>query len=296
MAWWDDLELPGATVTGQFGYVTADGPDEDNNPDVILTEGTVTFTATTPAARVDGSWLGIQSVTARIFDGEIVVDEEDLRPVRLLATDANIGVADWAWKATFDIKGFTLAPLTFKAPRDTTVNLTADLIPIKSQPYQIIEGASIVDAEVSGDGTMRFELSDGSYTTWIDVPNGERGLPGERGEPGAKGEDGASATLAMGSVTAGSTADAWMTGTPLARELHLTLPRGAKGDKGDPGDKGEPGDPATPVSGTVSVTEGGSWDASLDLSGGVLNLGLTVPPTVDGDWSPAIAALNAAAT
>ena len=29
---------------------------------------------------------------------------------------------------------------------------------------------------------------------------------------------------------------------------------------------------------SVTVTEGGSWGASLDLSGGILNLGLTVPP------------------
>ena len=241
MAWFDELNLPGATIDGFFGYVTSDGPDEDDNPDVMLAGGTVTFTATTPAARVDGAWLGIAAVTAHIFEGRLIVSEENPLPVRLLATDANIGVADWAWRATFDIKGFTLAPLTFKAPRNTTVNLTADLIPIKSQPYQIIEGASIVDAEVSGEGTMRFELSDGSFTSWIDVPNGERGLPGEKGDPGPKGADGDSATLAMGSVTAGSTADAWMTGTPLARELHLTLPRGAKGDRGEAGPRGPEG-------------------------------------------------------
>ena len=29
---------------------------------------------------------------------------------------------------------------------------------------------------------------------------------------------------------------------------------------------------------SVTVTEGGQWDATLDLSGGILNLGLTVPP------------------
>src|SRR5699024_3584944 len=142
MAWFDELNLPGATIDGFFGYVTADGPDEDDNPDVMLADGTVTITATTPAARVDGAWLGIQAVTAHVFEGRLIVSEENPQPVRLLATDANIGVADWARRATFDVKGFTLAPLTFKAPRDATVNLTADLIPIKSQPYQIIEGAS----------------------------------------------------------------------------------------------------------------------------------------------------------
>lgn len=232
MAWFDDLNLPGATIDGFFGYVTADGPDEDDNPDVMLADGTVTFTATTPAARVDGSWLGIQPVTAQIFEGRLIVSEENPQPVRILATDANIGVADWAWRATFDIKGFTLAPLTFKAPRNTTVNLTADLIPIKSQPYQIIEGASIVDAEVDGVGKMRFEMSDGSFTKWVDIPNGEQGIQGERGPKGDPGKDGTAATLAMGTVTAGATADAWMTGTATDKQLNLTLPRGAKGDKG----------------------------------------------------------------
>lgn len=245
MAWFDEFNLPGATIDGHFGYVTSDGPDEDDNPDVVLANGWVTFTATTPAARVDGAWLGIQPVRAQIFQGQIVTSEEDPRPVRILATDANIGVADWAWRASFDVAGFNLADLTFKAPRNTTVNVTADLIPIKSQPYQIIEGASIVDAEVDDDGKMRFEMSDGSFTKWVDIPNGEQGIRGERGEKGDAGKDGTAATLAMGSVTAGAAADAWMTGTPLARELNLTLPRGSKGDRGETGARGPAGPSVT---------------------------------------------------
>ena len=237
----EELNLPAATIDGWFGFVSSDGPDEGDAPDITLTNGTVRFVATTEAARIDGAWLGIEPIEARILNGRIVTDVEHQLPVRLLATDANIGVADWAWRATFDVPGFKLDPLTFRAPRGTTVNLTADLIPIKSQPYQIIEGASIVDAEVSGEGTMRFELSDGTFTRWMDVPNGERGLPGEKGDPGAKGEDGAAATLAMGSVTAGTAADAWMTGTPLARELNLVLPRGQKGDRGEAGPRGPAG-------------------------------------------------------
>ena len=245
MAWFDEFNLPGATIEGYFGFIKADGPDDDDYPDVILANGTVTFTATTEAARIDGSWLGIQPVTAQIFEGQIVISEEDPRPVRLLATDAPIGVADWAWRASFRVPGFQLNSLTFHAPRDKTVNLTADLIPIESQPYQIIEGASIVNAEVDGEGRMRFELSDGTFTQWVDVPNGEQGIQGERGEKGDPGKDGTAATLAMGTVTAGATADAWMTGTPLARELHLTLPRGQKGDRGEQGVRGPVGPSVT---------------------------------------------------
>ena len=274
MAWFDEFNLPGATIDGYFGSIQADGPDDDDYPDVALANGTVTFTATTEAARIDGAWLGIQPVTAQIFEGQIVISEEDPRPVRLLATDAPIGVADWAWRASFNVPGFRLNDLTFRAPRDTTVNLTADLIPIKSQPYQIIEGASIVDAEVDGAGRMRFELSDGTFTQWVDVPNGEQGIQGERGEKGDPGKDGTAATLAMGTVTAGATADAWMTGTPLTRELHLTLPRGPKGDKGTDATQ-----PTIEWDGTVLKVDGKS---SPDLKGTSGIASVTSPR--DGVW------------
>ena len=274
MAWFDEFNLPGATIDGYFGFIQADGPDDDDYPDVALANGTVTFTATTEAARIDGAWLGIEPVTAQIFEGQIVISEEDPRPVRLLATDAPIGVADWAWKASFNVPGFRLNDLTFRAPRNTTVNLTADLIPIKSQPYQIIEGASIVDAEVDGDGRMRFEMSDGTFTQWVDVPNGEQGIQGERGEKGDPGKDGTAATLAMGTVTAGATADAWMTGTPLTRELHLTLPRGPKGDKGTDATQ-----PTIEWDGTVLKVDGKS---SPDLKGTSGIASVTSPR--DGVW------------
>ena len=259
MAWFDDFNLPGATIDGYFGFIQADGPDDDDYPDVVLADGTVTFTATTEAARIDGAWLGIESVTAQIFEGQIVISEEDPRPVRLLATDAPIGVADWAWKASFNVPGFRLNDLTFRAPRNTTVNLTADLIPIKSQPYQIIEGASIVDAEVDGAGRMRFELSDGTFTRWVDVPNGEQGIQGERGEKGDPGKDGAAASLTMGTVTAGATADAWMAGTATDKQLNLTLPRGQKGDRGEQGLRGPAGASVTRTApGVFTIEEVGA--------------------------------------
>lgn len=274
MAWFDDLNLPGATIDGYFGFIHADGPDDDDYPDVALANGWVTFKATTPAARVDGAWLGIEEVRAQIFEGQIIMSEEDSRPVRLLATDAPIGVADWAWTATFDLGGFALAPLTFKAPRDTTVNLTADLIPIKSQPYQIIEGASIVDTEVDTAGErMRFKMSDGTFTKWVSVPNGEPGAKGDKGDKGDPGADGQSPTIAMGAVSTGTTADAWMTGTPLARELNLTLPRGIKGDKGDTPTWGDlPGKPSSFPSTVADVQGLGARLAALEQDTGFRNV------------------------
>ena len=241
MAWLDDIARPHATVVGRFVSISYDSDDPDLAPDAQPLEGTVTLTPTISAGRVDDVFAQIMPVTLRVLGGEIV-DDEEVPGVRVLATDANIGVADWAWTATFNLgDSIRLAPLSFKAPRDRVVNLTSGLIPIKSQPYQIIEGASIVDAEVDGAGRMRFELSDGTFTQWVDVPNGEQGIRGERGEKGDPGKDGTAATLTMGTVTAGAAADAWMTGTPLARELHLTLPRGQKGDRGEQGLRGPAG-------------------------------------------------------
>ena len=131
-----DYSLPYCTITGTFVAVDADSADDDSFPDVQPLNGTITLMPTTNAGRVDGAFAQILPVTVRVFGGQIV-DDEDLPGVRVLATDANIGVADWAWRATFKFDGLSLDPLTFKAPRDTTVSLTSGLVPIKSQPYQI---------------------------------------------------------------------------------------------------------------------------------------------------------------
>lgn len=171
MAWFDDLSLPGTEVEGYFGFVTADGRDENQNPDVILASGTVTFTPTAAATRVGDVWLGIQSVTAQIFEGRIMVSEEDPSPVRILSTDAETAVLDWAWKATFDIGGFKLNPLTFKAPADTTVNLTAGIMPITSAPYQLVQGEpgeSAYEVAVRGGYV-------GTEADWLASLHGESG-------------------------------------------------------------------------------------------------------------------------
>ena len=259
MAWLDDIARPHATVVGRFVSISYDSDDPDLAPDAQPLEGTVTLTPTISAGRVDDVFAQIMPVTLRVLGGEIVDDEES-PGVRVLATDANIGVADWAWTATFNLgDSIRLEPLSFKAPRDRVVNLTSGLIPIKSQPYQIIEGASIVDAEVSGDGTMRFELSDGSFTRWIDVPNGEQGIQGIPGVKGDPGDDGVSATLTMGAVSQGSVADAWMTGTETNKVLNLTLPRGAKGEPGNAGPPGPPGPGVTrTAAGVFTIYEEGS--------------------------------------
>lgn len=143
MAWFDDLDLPGATITGHFGFVREDGPDEDDAPDLQVASGTVTFTPTASAVRAGGGWVGIAPVTATVFDGELVVGEEDPRPLRLLSTDADTGVDGWGWEAKFAIEDAQIAPIRFRAPA-SGVHLTGDdLIPITGLPVEVIATDSL---------------------------------------------------------------------------------------------------------------------------------------------------------
>jgi hypothetical protein len=80
-------------------------------------------------------------------------------------------------------------------------------------------------------------------------PDGPRGEPGKdstvAGPKGPAGKDGRDAVLRIGNVVAGDAAEARLESTPQGQVLHLTLPRGLKGDAGRDsvvaGPKGEPG-------------------------------------------------------
>ena len=138
MAWFDDLELPGSTITGYFAHVAGDGPDDDNYPDVSTANGTVTLVPTARAVRHGGAWVGIQSVSGVIVEGEVWADETAELPLRVLATDADTGVENWGWTATVTIDGATLPKFTFRAPQ-SGVHLTGnDIIPVTGSPVEIV--------------------------------------------------------------------------------------------------------------------------------------------------------------
>ena len=74
---------------------------------------------------------------------------------------------------------------------------------------------------------------------------GIQGPKGDKGDQGEQGDQGVAATLAIGSVTTGdpgALAEATMSGSPQARVLNLTLPRGAVGSQGIQGVQGPKGD------------------------------------------------------
>lgn len=112
---------------------------------------------------------------------------------------------------------------------------------------------SILDED--GDGTATVTYSDGRSES-LPLPRGLDGAPGADGADGAPGRDGVDGqpgrdgidgkdgepgepgppnTLSIGTVTAGATASAQITGAAPAQTLNLTLPRGPQGAPGAPG-------------------------------------------------------------
>ena len=182
-SWIDLITPPHGTVTGQFVAVSYDSADPDQSPDVQPFTGRAILTPTTPMGRVDGALAHIRPVPVRIFGGQIV-DDEDVPGVRILATDAEIGVEDWAWTARIELDdGPKLKPITFKLPTDETVSLSSGVVPIEAVPYQIVQGEP---------GESAYEIArrhgyTGTEAEWLASTKGERGIRGERGPEGPYG-------------------------------------------------------------------------------------------------------------
>lgn len=228
MAWFDELSLPGSEVTGWFAFVTADGPDEDPYPDVVPASGTVTFTPTATAVRVGEAWIGISPVTARVFEGEIVVSEADLRPVRILSTEADTGVEGWGWVANFNIAGASIKRLPFRAPA-SGVHLTSNTMPITGSPVELVSGkpgppgASVVAFRDTGEGSVVLVLEDGTESPPVPLAEGPAGPPNR---------------LSIGNVTTGapgSQAAASISGEAPEQILGLAIPQGLRGARGPAG-------------------------------------------------------------
>lgn len=169
--WIDDIKPPYGTIEGQYIAVLQDSADADLYPDVQPLEGVVTLTATVTAGRIDDALAQIRPVRVRVFGGQIV-DEQDQPGARILSTDADLGVEDWAWTARFDFNsGLRIRPLTFKVPSGQTVNLTSGIVPVESAPYQIVQGEP---------GQSAFEIAvrhgyQGTETQWLTSLKGAKG-------------------------------------------------------------------------------------------------------------------------
>lgn len=185
MTWIDDITPAYATVTGRFISIGYDSVDEDLNPDVTALTGTLVLTPTTADGRIASAYAWIRPVEAAIYAGEIV-PPDDGDALRILATDAPIGVEGWAWRASITLAdGPRIRPFTFLAPAGTTVDLTGtDLIPVTSNPVTVIAPVYPTDweqGEGQHEGHFRWVMSDGTTTSWLPSMAGEPGPPGPAG-------------------------------------------------------------------------------------------------------------------
>ncbi len=175
-SWIDLIVPPHGTVTGQFVAVSYDSADADSVPDVQPLSGTVRLTPTVTAGRVNDAFAHIRPVTLRIFGGQIV-DDEDKPGARILSTDADLGVEDWAWTAQIQLDdGPRLKPFPFKLPTGETVSLSSGLVPVESAPYQIVQGApgeSAYEVAVrhgyTGTEAEWLESLKGDGSAWADI-------------------------------------------------------------------------------------------------------------------------------
>ena len=221
MTWIDDIKPTYATVTGRFVSIDYDSVDEDLTPDVQPLNGKITFTPTTTDGRISSAYAWIKPVKAQIFGGELLAASGDA--LRILATDAPIGVKEWAWRAEVTLsEGPRINPFTFLAPAGTTVDLTGtSLIPVTSNPVTVLQGiqcASIEDVEVGeGEhaGQIRFSLTDGTHTRWMAVPNGPGTTP--------------QITATAHTLAPGAPATVAVDGPPEAPVLTFGIPRGRDG-------------------------------------------------------------------
>ena len=126
--------------------------------------------------------------------------------------------------------------------------------------------ASVTNTGTSADAYLNFTIP------WIQGPQGEPGTPGGQGEPGtpggqgepgtpgAQGDTGTAATISIGEISTGTTADVTNTGTSADAYFNFTLPW-IQGPQGEPGAQGSTG------------TFSGTLDQDIDLNAHVLKGG-----------------------
>ena len=104
------------------------------------------------------------------------------------------------------------------------------------------------------DNAKIYRKGDAYYEYLFDM-SGARGIKGDPGQDGAQGPAGTAATIQIGNVSDGDTAQVTNSGSANAAILNFVLPRGEKGADGQDGAQGERGPAGTAATiqvGTVS--------------------------------------------
>lgn len=199
-------DLGHGTFTGRFGFMDADGPDPDREPDVVsATGGTVTITPSVKSVRyagVDGPMILVARPAQGIIDREgYLCSSDGTRGMVFPATDdTDLTPTDWTYEVSVVLDGrVRLGTFNVKLPEGETVDLSlAAPVPASGGTAVVVDPSTATRAEAAAtraeaaadaaeEWTPTFEW-DGTYL----VTDGVRSpsLKGEKGEKGDAGPEG----------------------------------------------------------------------------------------------------------
>jgi len=276
--------LSSGRITARYVLGVVDGPDSDDEPELVPAAGTVKFVPKVPylvnVTADPAPMIALPAEVVGVLDGEGYLCTPDpadpskpgTRGVRLFATDdPDGGVTGWTWEATPRLitpAGITLAgaipAASFALPSGATLDL-ATLTKVPASPGVGSDQAItlIVDLERR---LMAGEFGGGGGGGGEPVP----GPVGPVGPAGPKGDTGA----------AGAKGDKGEKGDPGA-----TGPTGATGPKGDKGDRGDTGPQG------IQGTQGPKGDTGAQgpagpIAGAKVTVSATAPtnPAVGDVW------------
>ena len=140
LEWPTDLGY--ATIVGRFGFMDADGPDEDREPDITpATSGTVLITPSVDAVKYDGELGPMLLIKRRVegvidADGYLATKNADGTPgprgIVVPATDADVQPTGFTYSVRISLASSgTVASYNIEAPTDAVVDL-AKATPVAS--------------------------------------------------------------------------------------------------------------------------------------------------------------------
>lgn len=267
MATWP-IDLGYGTLTGRVLYMTADGPDEDREPDLTAAAGKVTVTPSVKQVRYTGT-DGPILLASRTHDG--ILDSEGYictvnadgaagaRGIVLPATDSpNLSPVDFTYAVDVRIGSEAFAKFNISVTADEVVDVAVVTPVASSGGTAVVVDTSTADrAEAAA---LRAETAAADAETGSEGPQGPQGEQGIQGEPGPQGDPGPAGADGVGGAPGakGDTGETGAPGTPGTDGAD-----GAQGIQGEPGPQGDPG-----VPGESLPPYDSGW---LDVSGAFLN-------------------------
>ncbi len=182
-------------VVGRFVVGVADGPDEDERPDVVPAQGRVTFTPTVPHIpsldSSDGSMTILTTPTVAVLDenGFLVAPDqaapgfEGRRGLLLIATDSpHILVQDWTYTVSYDFDPVNgVKPVLASHPLTLLTDAVRDLteaVDVPSSPGLGTEQAEALVARAEAAATAAASVREDADAGLFAGAEGKKGDPG----------------------------------------------------------------------------------------------------------------------